>query len=480
MRNFFKLKSIEDAPIVRKFSVIFSLISLLPFVILAFIFFLFSSKGFLQIDYNLFFWSVIVTGVLSFIGFVIMRKTVLNIMRVSQNAKEILKGDLSKRINIDVRGNNEVTQLARAFNEIVGQLESNIRQLEKSRNTIQEVLFRVASGVSSTENIDTFLSIILETTVNAVDGKTGLLLIVDESNNELVIKNFYGLDEASVQSKRIPIDGVAAWVIKQKRPLLIPKLQKISAVESGSSLFEPPLLCAPLIFQNKILGVIVVSGRKQDANFEENELILLSNLASQIALAIENARLNADNQKTYLETITALALAVEARDIYSRGHSDRVGEYAIKIADKLSLNEQQIKTIKEASQLHDVGKIGIGDDILRKPAVLNDFEQNIMQQHPVIGEGIIIPLKGLAHLRDPIRHHHEWLDGTGYPDHLKAEQISLESRILAVADSFDAMTTDRPYRKGMDFRQAKEDLLTYKNVRYDGKVVDALINSLNL
>jgi HD-GYP domain-containing protein (c-di-GMP phosphodiesterase class II) len=205
---------------------------------------------------------------------------------------------------------------------------------------------------------------------------------------------------------------------------------------------------------------------------------MLSNLASQIALAIENARLNTDAQKTYLETITALALAVEARDPYSRGHSDRVSKYAVMIAKELGLDEERIKKIEEAAELHDVGKIGISDEILKKPDFFNDYERQIMQQHPIIGEGIIIPLHGFSHLRDPIRHHHEWLNGEGYPDHLKGDEISLEARILSVADAFDAMRTDRPHRKGLDLAQAKQELLKYKGVHYDPKVIDALLKCI--
>jgi HD-GYP domain-containing protein (c-di-GMP phosphodiesterase class II) len=269
-------------------------------------------------------------------------------------------------------------------------------------------------------------------------------------------------------------------VVKQSKPLLIPRLHKSPAVNTNSvdSVFQPPLICTPLIFQNKVVGVISISGKDKDANFEEDELMILSNLASQIALAIENAKLNSDAQKTYLETITALALAVEARDPYSRGHSDRVSKYAVKIAQKLGLDEERIRRIKEAAQLHDVGKIGISDEILRKPDMLDDYERQIMYQHSIIGEGIIIPLRGFSHLRDPIRHHHEWLNGEGYPDHLKGDDVSLEARILAVADVFDAITTDRPYRKGMDFAQAKQELLKHKETHYDAKVVDAFVSCI--
>jgi HD-GYP domain-containing protein (c-di-GMP phosphodiesterase class II) len=146
----------------------------------------------------------------------------------------------------------------------------------------------------------------------------------------------------------------------------------------------------------------------------------------------------------------------------------------VKIAQRLNLSAEQIRAVKEASQLHDVGKIGISDDILRKPSRLTDFERSIMEQHPVIGEGIILPLHGFQHLRDPVRHHHEWLNGEGYPDRLQEKDISIEARILTVADSFDAMTTDRPYRKKLDYQQAKEELLRYSGTRYDKAVVEAL------
>lgn len=477
-----KLNSVEDASVIRKFSVLFALMSFLPFIILAVIFFFFISDKQANIQQDFLFWSVFLVGIFSLLGFIGIRKTLLQLIKVSNNAQEILKGDLTKRININTDADNEVARMARSFNEIVQQLENNIKQLEKSRKTVQEVLLKIAGGTSSMENIDAFLELILSVTVDAVGGNYGMLLVIEDPGDNLIVKSAYGLESDYPVGKRISAaDEVTGWVAKQKKPLLIPRLHKVSPGESeGLSVFDPPLICAPLVFHNKSLGAILISGKKEAPNFEEDELVILSNIASQIALAMENSRLNADNQKAYFETITALALAVEARDVYSRGHSDRVGEYALKIAQQLNLNEQQIKTIKETAQLHDVGKIGISDDILRKTEGLNDVERKIMEQHPIIGEGIIIPLHGFAHLRDAIRHHHEWLDGSGYPDHLKDGQISLEAQVLSVADCFDAMTTDRPYQKGKTPQEAKAELLQYAGIRYDKKIVDALIEALKL
>jgi HD-GYP domain-containing protein (c-di-GMP phosphodiesterase class II)/HAMP domain-containing protein len=479
----YELKSIEDASVIRKFSVLFSLMSFFPFIVLSSLFLFLKLKGLLRLNLNLLFWSAILVGVFALIGFFGMRRSLINLSKISNGVKDVLKGDLPERINLKASGDNEVAQIVRAFNEVVQKLEVNIQELQTSKNLLQDVLAKVASGASSTENINSFLDLILETTVNALNAKSGLLLLSEEQKNELVVKSSFGLAAALYsRDQLIPMEQeVVGWVVKQNRPLLVPRLQKPSApkpISNATAAFEPPLICTPLVFQNKVLGAISVSGKTRDDNFQEEELIILSNLASQIALAIENAKLNADAQQTYLETITALALAVEARDPYSRGHSDRVSKYSVLIAQELGLDEEMITKIKAAAQLHDVGKIGISDEILRKPSSLNDYERQIMRQHPIIGEGIIVPLRGFSHLRGPIRHHHEWLNGEGYPDHLVGEQISLEARILVVADSFDAITTDRPYRKAMDFATAKQELLKYKGERYDSKIVDAFIKRI--
>jgi len=455
--------------------------SFLPFIILSVLFFYFV-KGKTELNLNLIFWSAFLVGIFALIGFFLMRRTLINLIKISEGTKDILKGNLPGPFNIETVGDNEVAQIARAFNEIVQKLELNMQELQKSKSLLQNVLSKIASGVSSAENIDAFLDLILETTVGALDARTGLLLLNNEEKKQLTVKSSFGFAPSYYsKGQRIPTDaGVVGWVIKQREPLIIPRVHKegASRIEGTDLAFRPPLISTALIFQNRVVGVISISGKKTDGNFQEDELIILSNLASQIALAVENAKLNYDAQKTYLETITALALAVEARDPYSRGHSDRVSKYAVKIAWKLGLDEERIKRIKDAAMLHDVGKIGISDEILKKPDLLNENEEKIMHQHPIIGEGIIIPLRGFFQLRDPIRHHHEWINGEGYPDGLKGDDISLEAKILCVADAFDAITTERPYRKGLDFGQAKQELIKYKGIRYDPKVVDAFLECI--
>jgi putative nucleotidyltransferase with HDIG domain len=182
-------------------------------------------------------------------------------------------------------------------------------------------------------------------------------------------------------------------------------------------------------------------------------------------------------QDTYLMTIEALAAAVEARDPYTHGHTQRVGDYAVLMAKVMGCDETEIAAIKRASVLHDIGKIGIEDQILRKQGRLETEEELRMQRHPVIG---VEMLKGIDFL-DPvlpiIRHHHERWDGNGYPDQLKADEIPLGARILAVADALDAMTSDRPYRAARTFEYAKAEILKGSATHFDPEVVTAFIKS---
>ena len=469
-----KLTSIENASLIRKFTVLFIVMSLLPFLVLAYLFTQYSGSGTITLDQNALALLLFLTGCGALAGFWGIRKSIEKIQEVNRQTKEVLSKSMPDLSKIEVE-ENEVTQLARVFNEVTKNLEDNIKRLESSKQTIQYVLSKIASGVSSQHTIDTFLELIVEVTVKALEGKVGVLMLLDEKGEELYVKAASGF-EGTIRNLRIKVgEQVPGWVAKNKIPLLIPQLQEPKPEEEDNP-FLPPLLSVPLTYQDKLIGVLAVSGKSGGGNFGEDELLIVSNLASQTAIAVENERLNRDAEDTYLQTITALAMAVEARDPYSRGHLDRVSQYAIKTARKLNLDEQTIKDIKDAAELHDIGKIGISDDILKKTGALTREEFSIMSKHPIIGEAIIKPVRRLSGLCDIVRHHHEWINGAGYPDGLKEDEISLGAKILCVADAFDAMTTDRPYRKALSIDEAKEELKKYLGIRYGAKVVEVFLS----
>jgi putative nucleotidyltransferase with HDIG domain len=182
-------------------------------------------------------------------------------------------------------------------------------------------------------------------------------------------------------------------------------------------------------------------------------------------------------QDTYLMTIEALAAAVEARDPYTHGHTQRVEEYAVIMARALGCDEAEISALRRASVLHDIGKIGIEDLILRKQGRLEPDEELRMQKHPTIGVDMLKGIDFLDPVLSLIRHHHERWDGNGYPDQLRADEIPLGARILAVADALDAMTSDRSYRAARTFEYAKTEILKGSATHFDPEVVTAFIKS---
>ncbi|MCG6961930.1 MAG: HD domain-containing protein [Acidobacteria bacterium] len=181
------------------------------------------------------------------------------------------------------------------------------------------------------------------------------------------------------------------------------------------------------------------------------------------------------NQELFLETIRTLATAIDAKDPYTRGHSERVSSYSMAIARALGLDSDQVFRVRIAAILHDVGKLGIRDNILNKPGGLTDAEYTVMRRHPEIGSQIMAPIRMLKDIIPGIRNHHETWDGTGYPDKLKGEEIPLVARIIGVADTFDAMTTARPYQKPLELEFVLAKMRAMAGSRFDPQVVQAFL-----
>jgi putative nucleotidyltransferase with HDIG domain len=183
----------------------------------------------------------------------------------------------------------------------------------------------------------------------------------------------------------------------------------------------------------------------------------------------------------YVETIKALAEAVDAKDTYTRGHSERVGVYASKIAREMGFPKEFIERVYIAGVLHDVGKIGVRDAVITKPDRLTPEEYAEIMEHPEVGAKILEPVSFLADIVPCVRHHHEWFDGSnrGYPHRLRGEQIPLPSRIILVADTVEAMTSDRPYRKCMSLDQVLRELTKYSGSQFDPVCVDAMMRLLD-
>jgi len=233
-------------------------------------------------------------------------------------------------------------------------------------------------------------------------------------------------------------------------------------------------LMVPLMVKGEAIGMFSIKNLDEKV-FAKNDLHLFSILANQAAIALENAWVYADTQKLYASTIEALATEIEVRNPYTRGHSERVSKYAVIVGKKLGLPQKELLLIHYAGILHDLGKIGIEDAIVNKNTFLTDEEYAFMKEHPVKSTHVVEPIEFLRVIAPVIRHHHERFDGFGYPDGLKGEEIPFYARILAVVDSFDAMTSDRPYRAAKSFKESVEEIERCSESQYDPVVVGAFL-----
>lgn len=476
-----KTHSFHNASVLRKFTILFIVMSLIPMAVLYLFYVDLKETGWIHVAEDQFNVCLIFVALGVLLGYAKMRTIIVELISLTESSQRALRGFLSpEKIEELANGGNEIAVLAASFRQITSRMEENVRSLQLARKTLHSIMDKVGRGISNMQNIDTFLELIMETVTDALDGQTGLLVLVDPAQNRFEIKTVYGREIFLTDQKHLLEEGsVFSGMIASRGPVIVNRKGEVFKVEAGvdRALFEPPFLAAPLVVKDKVKGIIVVSGRKHGKHFDTEDVSLMNNLASQTAVAIENARLNKDMEQTYFETISALALAVDAKDKYSRGHLDRVAKYCVMMGEKLGLDDGDMRVLRDAARLHDLGKIGIPDVVLTKDGPLNEQEWELMRKHPEIGESIIKPIQSLARLCDIIRHHHEKLDGTGYPDGLKGEEITPLVRVTTVADIYDALTTGRPYRGKMT-REGACRILREMKGQLDQDIVESFIEAL--
>lgn len=319
-----------------------------------------------------------------------------------------------------------------------------IKRLVTVHNELQDI-FKVSHSLASAGDLQKAYSLVVRLTCELMHTDTCVLRLI-EGRHSMVVnfpqKGPYFKENNSIIRK----------VISTKKPLVIYDLSKNNGFKSALSI--------PLLAQDKVVGVISTYSQKA-RHFSKEETEVLSIFASQLAKSLQENKYSEEMHANYFSAIHALVLTLEARDPFTRGHTDRVTSYALKVGRKLCMSENELETLRYAGEVHDIGKISIPDFILNKPGKLSLGERAIIQLHPVKGAEVLEPLEFLRPAIPIVRHHHERYDGKGYPDGLKKNKIPLMARILACADSFDAMTSDRPYRANR--LTLKEAILEIKN-----------------
>lgn len=337
---------------------------------------------------------------------------------------------------------------------------------------------KVSSTIASTIELDKVLDLITRSACQIVKAQACTLRFVNEEKDELDLASSYGLSLEYRKKGPVKIrESIAGEVIHNKEPQAIfdvlkdpryrqPYFAKKSHLKS--------LLCVPLLVRNRSIGVLNVYTTKPHRFTSREEKILLM-FASEAAIAIENARLIKRLQDAYLNTLKALGAMVDAFDWHTERHSERVRDFALAVARKMNLPQKDLKTIEYAAYIHDIGKVGVDLSIIRKPEKLTEEEWRQIIKHPLLGANIAERMEMLRNLSPLIMHHHERYDGKGYPDGLRSESIPLGARILAVADAYEAMTADRPYRRALSKEIAIGEIKKYSGQQFDPKIVEAFL-----
>ena len=346
------------------------------------------------------------------------------------------------------------------------------------------MLQRLSSSTTSFLDIEKLSHLILSEISNTLHIEHVAILIKNAESG-----NFQTIEENEV-SHHFPSGfradhPVVTWIARNKKPLLD---REISTFPIFKSLWKEEneelekfngAIFLPLNSNEELIGILAIGRKLSSQPYTQNEELIFSTLANQTAVAIENARLYDELRASFVQSVTALANAIDIRDTYTITHSQQIADWAGKTARQMGCTSEQIDEIFLGGLLHDIGKIGIPDAILQKPTQLTEEEWKIVQTHPVLGAELISPIKKLAHVSPMIESSHERYDGLGYPHGKKGAEIPIGARIISVVDSYSAMRDKRPYKKPFDNAQIIEELKQNCGKMYDPQVVEAFLKVID-
>jgi response regulator RpfG family c-di-GMP phosphodiesterase len=361
--------------------------------------------------------------------------------------------------------------------ELLARLRKNLRARESvqaSRRLGQsylEMLFGIGSTITSPFKVDDDVEIILRQGLVAVQATKGAILLLDSEQRTLEVRGTMGCDGESD-----PKVG-HRHRISDKLPVVD---AEAASGRAGIRIYEDPdrgVVFVPMVSKERLVGGIEIHLGARRGRLTVNEQKLLYALASQAAIFLDNARLEREVRSMFLNIIVSMAGAVDAKDAYTHGHSLRVARMSLIVAQEKGLPREELEPLLLSAILHDVGKIAVPDDILKKPAKLSKAEFEIMKGHPAAGAKMLQHIQALDNVIPGILHHHEYWNGSGYPHGLIGEAIPLQGRIIHIGDAFDAMTTDRIYRTKTTVAGAIEEIHKHAGRQFDPALVACLLEA---
>jgi response regulator RpfG family c-di-GMP phosphodiesterase len=351
------------------------------------------------------------------------------------------------------------------------------RQLRRQELKIQS-LFDLSRNVVGCLELDELYHGFLLTAMGQLGLGAGILYHLDAGRGGRIVEVVSrGIARAEAEALLDFRTALGMFLLRSPHPVLLePDCVPVELRSEAERLRQAGLAVAcPMASKGSPVGVALFGGRMSGQGFAADDLLLLSAVCNFAGPALDSARLYTELQLTYLSTMRAFVSSLEAKDTYTRGHSERVADYARLLAQACGFKRRELDMVVFGGMLHDIGKIGVSEGILNKPAPLTPEEWRVVRGHPEMGARIVTHIEYLAPAVPMILHHHERIDGRGYPHGLTGDDIELGARIVTVADSFDAMTTHRPYRRAMDVAQATKLLRAHAGRQFDAQIVETFL-----
>ena len=400
----------------------------------------------------------------------------------------VARGKLMGEVNaINKIGNSAFTRDDRDF---ISELSRHIAlaiqntQLYERHNHIagrQKLLNQISRHLHQTLDIDELIPRIFGEVNKAINAEAQSIWLVNEEEGIIKCRFATGPSSGMLMGFSVPLTSpsIVGTSVSKQESIIIKDAQndprRARSADEKTGFITRSLMTVPLVLEDKSIGAIQAVNKRDGQLFNKDDLDLFRSIADSAALAVNNAQLVADLQNSYDLTLDALSAALDLRDRETEGHSRRVVEYTSRLAEQIGLDKETIKNIRRGALIHDIGKIGVPDAVLHKPGLLDAEERNIIERHPQAGYNM---LTGIPYLREEIQivicHQEKW-DGTGYPYGLHGEEIPIGARLFAIADTFDALTSDRPYRQGCSYETARNIIEEESGKQFDPQAVAAFL-----
>jgi HD-GYP domain-containing protein (c-di-GMP phosphodiesterase class II) len=387
--------------------------------------------------------------------------------------------------------NLEIQELNAAINNLKDSSDQLAEQINVNYNNAL-LINEIGLAISKYMDIDDILTSFIKILEKRLDYDRGMIVLANEDRTKLIFRAGFGytdeelkiLENTSFHLGRPESKGVFVVSFYKQKAFLINDIDEIKeelsprSLEFAKKMGAKAFICCPIVYEEEPLGILAVDNIKTKRPLVQSDINLLMGVAPQIAISIHNAMLTEIKERQFRSILQVLAASIDARDPLTAGHSEKVTEYAVGICEELGMPKDYCEMIRVASLLHDYGKIGITDDILKKNTTLSIEEHEEIKTHVEKTKKILqqINFEGIyQEVPHIVECHHEKIDGSGYPQGLKGEEIPLGAKIIAVADFFEAITSKRHYREPMPLDTAFELLMDKSDIHFDMKIVEAFM-----